>query len=183
MRRIIFIALISILLFTFQTPLAVSTNCSDSNNRVSLCDLVRDPERYEGKPVVVSATFQLGYESEEIYCLGCTNWGRIWVEFGNETAADKIRVDESQLIPGCAFDVIFSGSFYATGKRYGHLNSFRYKFVVESVKRAKLILNNANFEPSEWPTKAQKKVCGYEKGPIKENRGRGRLFNDGVVPK
>jgi hypothetical protein len=54
----------------FQIPPVANANCSDAIERVSICDLVQMPEGYEGKLVEVSATYLLGYENSEMYCLG-----------------------------------------------------------------------------------------------------------------
>jgi hypothetical protein len=159
--RIIFLSLANALLFICQILPAVYASSGDSINRVSLCDLVHNPERYEGRSVEVSATYQVGFECTEMYCLGCTDLGRIWVKFESDSVSKKIKVKEKQSIPGCTFDVIFSGRFYSAKKGYGHRGAYRYEFVVESVKKAKLIFDNTS-DSSKWPIKAQKKVCGYE---------------------
>jgi ankyrin repeat protein len=112
-------------------------NCGDRINRVPLCDLVHNPTLYEAKTVVISATYLVGFECSEIYCLGCTDSGKIWVVFEDESAPKKIKTNEEDR----TFDVIFSGRFYADDPPYGHRGAYRYKFVVESIKKAKIIHN------------------------------------------
>jgi ankyrin repeat protein len=129
-------------------------------NWVSVCNLVHDPERYAGIPVYVSSTYLVGFESSMMYCLGCPDSEKIWVEFGpyyefKNTSVPRFSTEG-------AYDVIFSGRFY-TDKGYGHLNAYRYQFVVEFVKRAKLISRDPS-DPGKWPIKTRKKVCGYEEG-------------------
>jgi hypothetical protein len=48
MKGIVFKGFASLLLI-FQIPPVANANCSDAIERVSICDLVQMPERYEGK--------------------------------------------------------------------------------------------------------------------------------------
>jgi hypothetical protein len=152
MKKIVF------LLFLLQIFVTLNANCRDSMERVSVCDLVYMPKLYEGKLVEVSATYLVSEESSEMYCVGCTDLGKIWVEFENESASKK--VENEDIIP--TFNVIFIGRFYASEKQYGHRGRYRFKFVAESTKKAKLIATYKS-GPDKYYKKVQKKECVCKK--------------------
>jgi hypothetical protein len=53
------IAVLMIIPFGFSEP------------QTAFCDLLRNPEKYNGKEVTVRATWSKGPEWSELYCLGC----------------------------------------------------------------------------------------------------------------
>jgi hypothetical protein len=51
-----------------------------SQETVTFCDLVRNPEKYTGRVVTVRALYRVGFEWSELYCPECRNQ-RAWLEF------------------------------------------------------------------------------------------------------
>ena len=47
---------------------------------VTFCDLVRNPDKYDGQEVSVRATYRYGFEWQELYCLDCKDKGKAWLE-------------------------------------------------------------------------------------------------------
>src|SRR5258708_16468827 len=48
--------------------------------QVTFCELVRNPELYNGKEVTVRATYKYGFEWQMLYCLDCLDKGKAWLE-------------------------------------------------------------------------------------------------------
>jgi hypothetical protein len=97
-----------------------------------------------------------------MYCLGCTDLGQVWVEFKNDAASKKIEESNEDVLRDRTYNLIFSGRFYAVEKKYGHFGKYRFKFVAESTKKAKLI-GKVGSDPSKWSEKERKKICSYMK--------------------
>jgi hypothetical protein len=53
----------------------------NSSPAVTFCDLVSNPEPYNGKEVTVRAGYKYGFEWSYLYCLTCKD--RVWLEFPN----------------------------------------------------------------------------------------------------
>jgi hypothetical protein len=51
-----------------------------SQDSVTFCDLVRNPDKYDGHEVSVRATYRYGFEWQELYCLDCKDKGKAWLE-------------------------------------------------------------------------------------------------------
>jgi len=180
MIRILFVVFFHVMIFTLHTPIAVSGN---SIQHVSLCNLVRYPERYTGISVIVSANYRRGFEQSYLYCLGCADLGKIWVFFWTASGPIKFKSHPKDSLLN-DYDVDFSGRIYWGGSNWGknqrNLNRSSYFFEVESVKKAKLICDEFA-DPSMRSIKVQKKVCGYEseKGPNKKQiLGESALANE-----
>ena len=48
---------------------------------MSYCELLRHPKEYDGKDVVVRASYRYGFEWQEMFCLDCRRLGKTWLEF------------------------------------------------------------------------------------------------------
>jgi len=46
--------------------------------RVELCEVLRNSEFYEGKPITVRATFRLGRKQSQLFCMACIDAGRVF---------------------------------------------------------------------------------------------------------
>jgi hypothetical protein len=52
-------------------------------NQNSFCDLIKNPQLYSGKEVTVRATYKYGFEWQYLYCLGCIDDGKVWLEIAD----------------------------------------------------------------------------------------------------
>jgi hypothetical protein len=113
---------------------------------VTYCDLIRNPERYKGKLVRVSAIYRYGYEWSELYCLECMNEGRTWVEF-DETFVSSTKASIRKKIgengfKGRTVRVVMVGRF-DSGGAYGHMGAYRFGLLVDRLEKADVILNDS----------------------------------------
>jgi hypothetical protein len=97
---------------------------------VGYCELIRNPDRYNGKRVRISAVYRYGYEWSELYCLECATESKTWVEFTDSfssSAKESIRkkLDDNGF-KGRTLLVTMVGKFDAGGG-YGHMGAYRLR--------------------------------------------------------
>jgi len=62
-----------------------------AQTQVSFCDLLRNPDTYDGKEVTVRATYRYGFERQQLYCLECIDKGRAWLELPDDLDDDSVK--------------------------------------------------------------------------------------------
>src|SRR5712664_1833342 len=60
--------------------LFLSAAVGGSDSRATFCDLVRNPEKFNGKEVTIRATYHYGFEWQQLYSLDCLDKGKAWLE-------------------------------------------------------------------------------------------------------
>jgi hypothetical protein len=79
---------------------------------VELCEAVNHPEGFHGKRIRVQASFRYGFEWEELYCLGCWNTGRVWLEVAQDIPKSVQRkLDRLPRHQGTV-NAVFTGVFH-----------------------------------------------------------------------
>lgn len=148
-------------------PVAFGRVCAQADAKsadgpaVPLCKILETPSKYNGKRVVVSATYRVAFEASELYCLSCSASGVVWVDFDNSDGGEKAARAMSRLIHNHRGTVngLFSGVFRDAGHdSYGHLAGWRYKISVDSVDELKLI-DKLGASPQALPPATRLKVC------------------------
>jgi len=128
---------------------------------VSYCELVRNPEKYDRKQVRTQATYRYGFEWSELYCLDCLKEGNVWVEFESSfkacTKSSIARNVGDNGFVGRTVNLIVVGTFYSGGN-YGHMGEYRFKFVVNCLERAEVVINDSPL-PDKLPPEAAARVC------------------------
>jgi hypothetical protein len=124
---------------------------------IYLCDVLRAPTRYDGQIVTVRGTFRAALEASELYCLGCTGLGAVYVSFDS----DNYKSIQKALHPlprkiGTA-DGVFTGRFSANG-RYGHMGAYHFQITVTSVRDVRLV-DHQGFPPATLTADSRAKVC------------------------
>jgi len=122
------------------------------------CDIVNDPIKFDGKPIIVWATYRYGFEVQELFCLECRDQGKAWLEFSD--ALDKKSRNALKKLPKRegTINAVFRGTFEASGGPYGHLE-YRFKFVVTEVRQPEVV-SKSGWAPEYLPSTAQQKLCG-----------------------
>lgn len=121
---------------------------------VAYCDLIHNPENYDGKIIRINATYRSGFEWAELYCLNCWDMAhRTWVDFEGELCRKSKKINHNGTM-----NVQVVGKFFGIGRMgYGHMNAYRYKFIVHCIEEYKLIWKNSNV-PSALPDDVAKKA-------------------------
>jgi hypothetical protein len=131
---------------------------------VRLCDLLKNPNQNQGKELIITSGFRVGYEWQALVCYDCTSQEYndqhpktydVWVNF------EKDVKGASKLPKVKAFDqlekVIFQGTFEGPGT-YGHLGGYRYQFNVREIKSA-VRLWKLNRKENDAPADVKASVC------------------------
>jgi hypothetical protein len=124
---------------------------------VTFCDLVRNPEKYNGEEVRVRATYRYGYEWSYLYCLDCLDKGKVWFD---AAALDHASARSLRKLPKYAgiANLTVKGVF-VSGGTYGHQNGYRYQIVADKISDVKIIQKGMKSRAEEG--KAEKHwACG-----------------------
>src|SRR2546423_8361139 len=62
---------------------------AENNDPMPLCKFLGSPDRNENKEVMVRATYRVGYEASELYCLSCSEKSHVWVKFNSKDGGEK----------------------------------------------------------------------------------------------
>jgi hypothetical protein len=113
---------------------------------ISYCEIVGNPKLYAGKTVRVKATYEWGFEWQFLYNRECINRDhRAWVETVNEDELCAVTRKNFKKLKDKRFtnkaDVVVVGTLYDKGG-YGHLNGYKYQFVISCLESAKQIPSN-----------------------------------------
>ena len=121
---------------------------------VAFCDLVANPERYNHKIVRTQATVVTTFELSFLYDLPC-NREEAWTYFEthNSQSSEGLEAVLGDLVRGKArrANATVIGEFDGSLKEgYGHLDSFRFSFVIMAVEKAEPVPPDV---PWPWKTK------------------------------
>jgi hypothetical protein len=119
--------------------LFLSQAVAGSDTKVSFCDLVQNPEKFNGKEVTVRATYRYGFEWEQLYCLDCLDKGKAWLEIPADIddASEKAM---KQAPKGAGIVNLTIQGTFMSGGTYGHLNGYRYQFVAKEISNVAVVL-------------------------------------------
>lgn len=123
-----------------------------------LCELLRHPDKYEGKLVKVRATFRYGYEWEQFYCLDCLDKGKAWLTIPSEIDDESDKVFRKMPKGAGIVNVTVTGIFHF-GSSYGHMNGYRYEVIAQQIRDVAVI--QKGMRPLAEESKAeQQSACG-----------------------
>ncbi len=110
--------------------------------RVSFCEMMRNPEQYYGKKVRIRARWCRGFERSYLYGRACNDIGsHAWTRLAiaDEDRASRKLLDRLIKARNRSFtsraDVTVVGELQEG--RFGHMNAYRYLFVISSIEEAK----------------------------------------------
>lgn len=128
---------------------------------VSYCELVRNPDNYDGKRIVVRATYRYGFEWQELFCSSCRS-ERTWLEIPGD-ADHPIKFRNAPRHQGT-----INGTFYGrfNGRKGVHGDGgYRYQFELEIVKDDELVSRSGG-DPSTLPAAEQNRICDGQSRPL-----------------
>ena len=126
-------------------PTQAKPDASESAPTISYCELLREPNLYQGKLVRVAATWNYGFEWSYLYHRECmSRENKAWVEFVDEDEecpqTNKVSMRLKDGFDNKA-DVVAVGTL-AGGGGYGHMNGHQYQFTIKCLEKAKQIPAN-----------------------------------------
>jgi len=124
------------------------------------CELLRNPEKYNGKEVTVRATWRYGFEWSQFYCLDCLDKGRAWLQVPSDLEEDGPSAKALRGIPkGAGIVNITVQGVFMSGGHFGHLNGYPYQLVARKVSSVAIVLKGMGDIAKE--TEAEKRwACG-----------------------
>ena len=154
------LALASLLLPSFvQTAMAAKRESPQRNTVQSLmafCDLVTNPEKYNGKQITTRATFRYGFEWQEVFCLACESEAKVWLEFSEDlTEKSKAALKKTPKDHGI-INAVVTGTFRTSGP-YGD-GGYRFELEVKDVKNVEVVSKDMRHQ-SLLPSNVRKKMC------------------------
>lgn len=119
--------------------LFLSESVAGSNATVTFCDLVRNPEKFNGEEVTVRATYHYGFEWQQLYCLDCLDKGKAWLEIPADIDSASEKAMKHAPKGAGIVNLTVSGTFMS-GSTYGHLNGYRYQLVARKISNVSVVL-------------------------------------------
>lgn len=116
---------------------------------LTFCDLLRNPEKFNGQQVTIRATWRYGFEWSELYCLDCLDRGKAWLERSFSSLDDSSMRRLKRVPKGAGIvNLTIRGTFHA-GDSYGHMNGYRYEIVADSVSNLVVLSKGAKSRDKE----------------------------------
>jgi hypothetical protein len=138
--------------------LFLSESVAGSDPTVSFCDLVRNPEKFNGKEVTIRATHRYGFEWEELYCLDCLDKGKAWLEIPTDIDSASAKAMKHAPKGAGIVNLTVSGTFMS-GSTYGHSSGYRYQFVAKKIREVSVVLKGMK-SAAEEQTAEKRWACG-----------------------
>jgi hypothetical protein len=119
--------------FILSIVCLVVASSGNSQNSVTFCDLLRNPDKYNGQEVSVRATYRYGFEWQELFCLDCKDKGKAWLEVPFELDNAAVRPLRRAPKGAGVVNLTLQGVFVTGNHHFGHMGMYPYKFVVHRV--------------------------------------------------
>jgi hypothetical protein len=132
---------------------------ASSQAPVRFCDLLRNPDEYNGREVIVRATYRYGFEWQQLYCLDCLDKGRVWLELPYDTDDDAAVKSLKRAPKGAGVVNITVQGIFVSGGHFGHMNGYKYKFVAQKVSDVAVVLKGMK-SPSQEKKAEEQWACG-----------------------
>jgi hypothetical protein len=125
---------------------------------VTFCDLLNNPERYNGRVVTVRATYKYGYEWSYLYCLSCRDKGRVWLEFPVDLDASATKALKRAPKYAGIVNVTVEGTFIKC-RGCGHLNAYPFQLTGNKASNVSVLIKGMK-GPDEEEAAEKRWACG-----------------------
>jgi hypothetical protein len=105
---------------------------------LELCDLLDQPQGFDGKRVTVRASYRYGFEWQEIYCLQCRQRAKVWLAIppvlpkAVQSSLHRLPKDQGTV------NATFTGVFHGKPSVFGD-GGYQYQFDLERMERVDVI--------------------------------------------
>jgi hypothetical protein len=123
---------------------------------ISYCDLLNNPELYDGKEVTVRATYRYGFEWSEIFCIKCRASGKTWLEVGDVTQKSKKILKKLPKDDGTV-NAAFTGTFQSSKGPFGD-GGYRFRFLLKEISETEVV-TKSGADPEKLPEGLRRKLC------------------------
>jgi hypothetical protein len=149
---------ITLRLLVWIIVIFVLTGGIHSQSPLAFCDLIRSPQKYNGKEVTVRATYRYGFEWSELYCLDCLDQGKAWLDMPTvleDTSAKSLK----KLPKGAGIVNLTVQGIFVSGSTFGHSNAYRYKIEPSKISDV-VVLQKGMKSPEEEKSVERRSACG-----------------------
>jgi hypothetical protein len=148
--NVICISVLFLLLSSSVARIAAQTSEIDNVMNVTLCELLKNPEKYDEKVVRVKGVYRNFFELSELYCPDCYDENkRVWIE-STEVSDECLKSKEmKRLKKAKTLLVVFVGKFQSSKSSYGHSNAYKFQIDVVCVEKSKILSKKKPLLPSE----------------------------------
>lgn len=154
---------ISVVLLAWIVPCGIME--AQQPERVSFCDLIKEPDKFDGRTVTLKASYRYGFEWQELFCVSCRGAARVWLDLGEEpskTLARGLRRLPKHL---GTVNGTFTGVFRGKASAYGDGG---YKFQLDlSALTGVDVVSKSGAVPESLTTAERKRLCSC---PQQESR-------------
>ncbi len=148
----IFGGVVLLLLFLGLFTVKTVAQMSETNDivNVAFCELMKNPEKYDGKVIRVKGIYRNFFELSELFCPECyDSLKRIWVESTEMTDKCIKSKETKRLEKARTLFVVFVGKFQASESSYGHSNGYRFQLDLKCVEKSKVLSKDKPLLPNE----------------------------------
>jgi hypothetical protein len=138
--------------------LLILTASSQAQTATTFCDLLRNPEKYNGRVVKVRATYKFFFEMSLLYCLDCLDKGEAWLEQGWPLDKASEKALRKLLGHGAGTANITVEGVFEYGRHYGHLGA-PYQITARRISNVAVITRGAK-DPVVEREREKKWACG-----------------------
>jgi hypothetical protein len=125
---------------------------------VTFCDLVRNPEKYNGEEITVRATYRYGVEWSQLYCLDCADKGKAWLQIPVDLD-DASQRSLRKLPKGAGIVNLTVQGVFSSGGSFGHENGHRFQIVANRISDVAVIQKGAK-PPAVEEKHEKQRACG-----------------------
>ena len=145
-------------LAAFVVGFLLLTASGSSETPLTFCDLLRNPDQYNGKEVTVRVTWRYGFEWSQLYCLDCSDKGRAWLDTSYDL--DNASIKALRRTPkGAGIVNLTVEGVFMSGGHFGHLNGYPYQLVAHKVSHVAIVLRGMK-GPAEEKEAETRWACG-----------------------
>lgn len=147
----VFATTVFFVLLGFMTTQSLAQNADSARAvDVSLCELIKNPQKYDRKIVRVRGIYRSSFELSELFCPECYQKDRrIWI--ASRALSEKClkskerrRLDKARTLV-----VVFVGEFQSSERTYGHSNGYRFQIDLMCVEESRVLSKDKPLLPNE----------------------------------
>jgi hypothetical protein len=124
---------------------------------VKYCDLIKHPEEYDGKQVMIEASYRYMFEVQELFCLSCRERGKTWLEFGFDVDEKSHKALKKGPNNQGTLNGTFFGTFHSSGGRFGD-GGYSFKLDLKYVYKVEVI-SKEGWDPKKLSNIKLEKLC------------------------
>lgn len=150
--------MISALSILWAIPLA-----QQGPQRVDFCDLLNQPESFDGRIVTLRASYRYGFEWQELFCYSCRGAPKVWLEFQDDLPKAAERALKRMPTHAGTVNATFTGVFRGQESAYGDGG---YKYQLEVCDLSDVVTVSKSLVAPEMLPEAEKKRLWHCTGTV-----------------